>query len=728
MYQERSHSPIEGLPISRPRPPRIFTRENIDHEEGGIAAGVAFSEDDSSDLDQKVSQQLLHFPDSDLTLVQSAPNPEHDVLPFDDLPNLSMSPAAMFLSAFSSPSPSLSELPDTEGAQVDGYTLAPSIGSGGFSTIRSANSSSGDVVAVKIVRRADLAKTASPEQARKRLDTEEAIWSALSHEHILPLFHVFHSPTADYFFMLYCPAGTLFDILQRDGTPALPHDDAGMMFRQVTRGVRYLHEQAQLVHGDLKLENVLVDEAGICRIADFGMARQINSHHERTPVRRQRSTISENKRVFPKGRSSLKSALPMHLSLLRHHSGPRHRASSLLPAAAQSVKALVDLPPGSLPYAAPELLRPPSQSHPYRPDPAQDIWALGVMLYALLTGRLPFMDSFEPRLTMKILHGAYDMPSDIGRGAELVLRGCLEYNVSQRWTIAAVDEVGWSVGWGDDSPAEQEIERMVDEAHRSPSCSTRSSTSCSRSRSRAPHAIPERDDILASPITRSSTSPGRFSLSRSRSPRRPSIPMATPILTPSSSTSSAYPPIWSSSPPRGRDPTKSHTHTSSRSPSPSVPPTTPIDTKAGDRYSPFVIGDDYRGRATLRPRSIERASPYPRSGSKDSEQHLPVPRWTLSPDPTDAGRSLSRTGLAPPQPEKTLQPEVGKRAGSQPPANSAPWTMHRVKPSVGTSSAVSVAVSTPGADGQFVLQSGTTTPRVRSKSVVGHRDEWRWPC
>jgi serine/threonine protein kinase len=34
----------------------------------------------------------------------------------------------------------------------------------------------------------------------------------------------------------------------------MPQDDEGMMFRQVVRGLRYLHEVAQLVHRDIKLE------------------------------------------------------------------------------------------------------------------------------------------------------------------------------------------------------------------------------------------------------------------------------------------------------------------------------------------------------------------------------------------------------------------------------------------------------------------------------------------
>lgn len=312
--------------------------------------------------------------------------------------SLSSSPAAQFLSAFSSPSRSHAPLPDDEGQVVGGYTLADVIGHGAFSIIRRAHSISGGIVAVKIVRRSAVSKQPNAAQARKKIDHETAVWSALSHEHILPLFSVVHSDYADYFFTLYCPAGSLFDILKRDGRPALLHDDAGMMFRQVVRGLRYMHDVAGYVHRDMKLENVLVDETGVCRIGDFGMSRRIGEVDEEDE--------DEDDPIFHTAHTGVHRAASMALPASRRHhafqSVTRHNSIRQRNSVSSPNPQFFN--PGSLPYAAPELLMP--RTAPLAPNPSQDIWALGVMLYVLLIGRLPFVDSFEPRLQMKICNGA----------------------------------------------------------------------------------------------------------------------------------------------------------------------------------------------------------------------------------------------------------------------------------------------------------------------------------
>lgn len=51
-------------------------------------------------------------------------------------------------------------------------------------------------------------------------------------------------------------------------------------------------------------------------------------------------------------------------------------------------------------------------------------------------------------LTTFPFSGVYEVPLDIGRGAEQILQGCLERNISDRWNIAMVDDVAWGVGWG----------------------------------------------------------------------------------------------------------------------------------------------------------------------------------------------------------------------------------------------------------------------------------------
>ena len=346
---------------------------------------VPLCRDVSSNLGPE--RPLLEEDDKQHTSLPSLPSPSSQ----SKTPNNASSPAAMFLSAFSTTSQP--QNPDNEGHIISGYTLGDIIGYGSTSIIRKASSTSGDVVAVKIIYHADLLRSGNAPHARKRLQHEASVWSSLSHEHILPLFSAVYTSRADYFVTLYCPAGSLFDILKRDGTPALLQDDAGTMFRQVVRGLRYLHEISLLVHRDMKLENVLVDEMGMCRIADFGMSRNIDSD-----VSDDEDYLDQLNMCPPSVQRAFSLSAKRQLGKFHNNHLPRHRHST------STNQPIHRFQPGSLPYAAPELLLPQTSETLY-PHPRQDIWALGVMLYALLTGRLPFADSFEPRLQIKILKG-----------------------------------------------------------------------------------------------------------------------------------------------------------------------------------------------------------------------------------------------------------------------------------------------------------------------------------
>lgn len=189
------------------------------------------------------------------------------------------------------------------------------------------------------------------------------------------------------------------------------------------------------------------------------------------------------------------------------------------------------------------------------------------------------------------------MPAGIGRGAERVLKGCMDTTVANRWTISVVDEVGWGVGWGEDG--DNATPELEDETPRS---SSRRSTSVvvSRSRSR-PRSRPRADcrysPMAENPASRSTRSSSRSSRSTSRSAARdhpryipPSLTSLTSsILGNSSRSPSSYFPSFSRSDStdaevyRGRQLNKAPNESNSRSVSPSVAPMTPTDTSEGFR-------------------------------------------------------------------------------------------------------------------------------------------------
>ncbi|BEI81531.1 hypothetical protein CcaverHIS002_0206910 [Cutaneotrichosporon cavernicola] len=318
------------------------------------------------------------------------------------------SPASAFLQAFSSVSSGPSELAcDAQGARVLDYTLGKVLARGGFSTVRSATHiTTGKVFACKIVTRDDISDESG---SAARFEDEIRIWQSLpSHPSILPLIEMKRTDYATFMIMPLLQ-GSLLDILRIEGGS---ESTARKWFPGCVVAVAALHEgfegfRGHMMHGDLKLENFLVDTAGHVYVGDFGMSHIIDDQHPK------RGPSPANR----------PSNLPAHLQargrLVSAPDSPRNPSAS--PARRRDT------------LATSEVIKP-------------DIWALGIILHALLTGRLPFNDSFDPRLQMKILRGNWEDPYVSHEWLE-VLHGTLTRDPTRRWDIRRVCECDAVTGW-----------------------------------------------------------------------------------------------------------------------------------------------------------------------------------------------------------------------------------------------------------------------------------------
>ncbi|CAD5231497.1 unnamed protein product [Bursaphelenchus xylophilus] len=131
-------------------------------------------------------------------------------------------------------------------------------------------------VAVKIVD-----TTALPAHYESTfLKREIEICRTLSHPFICHTYGVFFPLDSQVAFVFqYYHGGTMLDMILKNNK--VSEDQSAVIFRQLIEAIRYLHDK-DIVHRDVKLENVLFDNFGNVKLADFGFARRMGSKLDRS--------------------------------------------------------------------------------------------------------------------------------------------------------------------------------------------------------------------------------------------------------------------------------------------------------------------------------------------------------------------------------------------------------------------------------------------------------------
>ncbi len=282
---------------------------------------------------------------------------------------------------------------EAAGPHVPGYEIQEVLGHGGMGVIYKARQTAlNRTVALKMLQPGG---QASP-QARQRFQTEAEAVARLEHPNIVRVYDVGEAGGCPYLSLEFVQGGSLAHRLK--GTP-LPSDPAAQLLETIARAVQYAYQRG-IVHRDLKPANILL------QISDLRL--QIADLNGKSAI------------------SNLQSAIPLvsDFGLAR-----------LLDGAAGNTRTGAIL--GTPSYMAPE------QAGGRGDDVGvtADVYALGAILYELLTGRPPFRGETTLDTAVQVVHDdpvpVRRLQSKVPRDLETICLKCLEKRPSRRYASAA---------------------------------------------------------------------------------------------------------------------------------------------------------------------------------------------------------------------------------------------------------------------------------------------------
>lgn len=226
------------------------------------------------------------------------------------------------------------------GKRVSGrYEVIEIIGGGGMADVFKAKDIILDrIVAVKVLQ----SQFSKDEQFIRRFRREAQAATSLAHPNVVNIYDVGEEGDLYYIVMEYVEGPTLKEYIQQSGP--LPATEAVDIMSQIVSAIAHAHAN-HIVHRDLKPQNILINQNGEVKVADFGIARAISS-----------ATITHTNSVI-----------------------------------------------GSVHYLSPE------QARGGLVNFKSDIYSLGIVLYEMLTGKLPFFG--DTAVSIAIKHLQADIPS-----------------------------------------------------------------------------------------------------------------------------------------------------------------------------------------------------------------------------------------------------------------------------------------------------------------------------
>ncbi|MCO6436082.1 MAG: serine/threonine protein kinase [Phycisphaerae bacterium] len=156
--------------------------------------------------------------------------------------------------------------------QIPGFQILSKVGQGAMAVVFKAKQLSLDrVVAIKVLPK----RLSENPEFVERFYREGRAAARLNHPHIVQAYDVGESSGYHYFVMEYIDGQTVHELLT-DGRP-LAEQDAVRIVRQVAEALAHAH-RVGLIHRDVKPKNVMLTKEGIVKLADMGLAREVNDY------------------------------------------------------------------------------------------------------------------------------------------------------------------------------------------------------------------------------------------------------------------------------------------------------------------------------------------------------------------------------------------------------------------------------------------------------------------